>query len=66
MNSPDTQSSEPVFSLDDIQEAYDAGYYQGAGDDVWYKDHTSGGKLKDTASITRHWVKYRADLLEHK
>jgi hypothetical protein len=37
-----------------VVEAYESGYYDGAGDDLWYADHDSpGGELTETASILR-------------
>jgi len=27
------------FTLDDIKDAYVSGYYEGAGDDAWYRNH---------------------------
>lgn len=35
-----------------VVDAFESGYYDGAGDDLWYADHDSAdGELTETASI---------------
>lgn len=38
--------------------AYIDGYYEGAGDDAWYKDHDDEGNLKSDAYVHPHLNKY--------
>ncbi len=47
------------YSIEDIKDAYESGYYEGAGDDAWYRDHTnSSGDLNEDAFVHRPMEEY--------
>lgn len=53
---PITNNPEGIrFTLKDIKDAYEDGYYEGTGDDAWYRDHTTepGSQLDSGASVHR-------------
>ena len=53
-----------TYTLADVIEAYECGFYEGAGDDLWYKDHpydpNTGSILASTASVYRTLKEYLA------
>lgn len=41
-----------LYTIDTVKEAYIEGYYEGAGDDAWYRDHPDTKcTLSDEASV---------------
>lgn len=54
-----------TYTIDDIKEAFEDGYYEGAGDDAWYRAHDEDGKLNADASVHR-LIKEHVDNLERK
>ena len=34
------------YSLEDLKDAFESGYYEAAGDDSWYNDHDDEGDIK--------------------
>lgn len=56
-----------TYTIEDIKEAYECGFYEGAGDDAWYKDHnTPDGSLTATAFVHRPLNEYVADLTKEE
>ncbi len=47
-----------MTSLHDIEEAYEGGYFEGAGGDAWYTDHTNVGLLKENTHCRRMMLQY--------
>ena len=40
------------YTLEDIKEAFEEGFYEGAGDDAWYRDHPGADcELSSTAGV---------------
>ena len=43
-----------TYTIEDIKTAFEDGYYEGVGDDAWYRDHDDEGELKDDASVHKY------------
>jgi len=54
------------YTLQDIKDAYEDGYYEGAGDDAWYNDHDSSddSTLNSDAMVNDPRDKFIAELLK--
>ena len=43
-----------TYTLEEVKEAYEEGFYEGAGDDAWYRDHPGVlCKLSESAAVTQ-------------
>lgn len=56
--------SDKNYTLEDIKMAYADGYYEGTGDDAWYRDHKDG-VLVDDAMVERALNEYIEQLTRH-
>ena len=54
-----------TYTIEDIKTAFEDGYYEGVGDDAWYRDHDDEGQLKDDASVHRY-IEEHLEVLKSK
>ena len=47
-------------TLDMMFDSFEVAYYEGAGDDAWYRDHNTepGCQLDKDASVHHYWKEY--------
>ena len=53
-----------LYTLKDIRVAYDDAYYEGAGDDAWYRDHSSESSEPLAEAMVQHPMKEHIKWLE--
>ena len=53
-----------TYTIEDIKSAFEDGYYDGAGDDAWYRDYDDDGELIENAYVHTYLKEYLKDLLK--